>query len=128
MQRDGFACIACHATDKTLNVHHAAYVRGRKPWDYPDSQLHTLCEDCHADEHGRGPAAIRAAVEVAKLAEAEQLRRDHPDIVDLLELEWALGELIPLLPFEKVGAALRRRCEIRQEVRRRGFAAWKVRV
>jgi hypothetical protein len=47
MQRDDFACRECGATEKTLNVHHTVYIKGRKPWEYEDSQLRTLCQDCH---------------------------------------------------------------------------------
>lgn len=47
MQRDGFRCLICGATDKTLNVHHLLYQR-RDPWDYPEHLYQTLCEDCHA--------------------------------------------------------------------------------
>lgn len=48
MERDEFACQDCDARDKTLNVHHTYYAKGRKPWEYEDDSLRTLCEDCHA--------------------------------------------------------------------------------
>ena len=35
---------------KTLNVHHRGYLPGRKPWEYHDQCLVTLCETCHAEE------------------------------------------------------------------------------
>jgi 5-methylcytosine-specific restriction endonuclease McrA len=41
MERDGFACKACLAEDKTLNVHHKFYRRGAKPWEYDESSLIT---------------------------------------------------------------------------------------
>lgn len=47
MQRDDFACCECHATHKTLNVHHRFYLRGLSPWEYKPEWLQTLCEDCH---------------------------------------------------------------------------------
>jgi DNA-binding transcriptional ArsR family regulator len=50
-ERDGWACQRCHATDHTLNVHHTYYARGKKPWEYPDTALLTLCEACHRKEH-----------------------------------------------------------------------------
>lgn len=34
-----------------LNVHHNYYTRGKKPWEYPDDALVTLCEDCHKKRH-----------------------------------------------------------------------------
>ncbi len=47
MQRDDFACLLCQSEDKTLAVHHRAYLRGREPWDYPADALVTLCDECH---------------------------------------------------------------------------------
>ena len=47
LNRDGFACNICGGTEDTLHVHHAFYSKGKDPWDYPDSILTTLCEDCH---------------------------------------------------------------------------------
>jgi len=50
LQRDGWACHGCDATTRTLHVHHKYYRANSEPWDYPDSALVTLCEDCHAVE------------------------------------------------------------------------------
>lgn len=47
MQRDNFTCQCCGETEKTLNVHHKTYKRGRDPWDYTEKCLVTLCEFCH---------------------------------------------------------------------------------
>lgn len=47
MERAGFQCEECRAADKTLNVHHTHYVKGRKPWEYQNTDLRCLCEDCH---------------------------------------------------------------------------------
>ena len=49
-RRDGFRCRRCGAKKK-LNVHHRWYVYGRKPWQYPDRCLVTLCEHCHNHVH-----------------------------------------------------------------------------
>lgn len=46
-----WACQCCLDTTKTLHVHHIRYIKGRKPWEYSDSELRVLCKDCHADEH-----------------------------------------------------------------------------
>jgi len=35
MQLAGFKCERCRSSDDTLNVHHAYYERGKKPWEYP---------------------------------------------------------------------------------------------
>jgi hypothetical protein len=47
MERDEFKCRMCHRSDVTLNVHHAYYERGKKPWEYDDDILFTFCEECH---------------------------------------------------------------------------------
>lgn len=47
MERDGFKCRHCRSTEKTLNVHHRIYRKGKMPWDYEDDVFVTLCEDCH---------------------------------------------------------------------------------
>lgn len=46
MERDEFKCRDCYCEDKTLNVHHCAYVRGN-PLDAPEDVLLTLCQDCY---------------------------------------------------------------------------------
>jgi HNH endonuclease len=46
-QRDGWTCQECGATDRTLNVHHRRYQRGKAPWEAEDQNLVTLCELCH---------------------------------------------------------------------------------
>lgn len=48
MERDGFKCRRCGEKTKTLHVHHVAYLRGKAPWEHPDTGMLTLCEGCHA--------------------------------------------------------------------------------
>lgn len=55
MARDGWCCRRCASGTKTLNVHHRHYLRGAAPWEYPNDALETVCEDCHAAEHGKSP-------------------------------------------------------------------------
>lgn len=57
MERDGFACLRCGATDRTLNVHHVRY--HEHLWDTPAEWLQTLCEPCHRrfGAHPRGGVA-----------------------------------------------------------------------
>lgn len=47
MQRDNFTCIKCKDTETTLHIHHKSYEYNKKPWEYEDDNLITLCEDCH---------------------------------------------------------------------------------
>lgn len=51
MERDRFRCADCGDTETTLNVHHAYYTKGAKPWEYPDDSLRCLCERCHVIRH-----------------------------------------------------------------------------
>lgn len=51
MSRDGFKCKVCLDEDSTLNVHHNHYQDGKKPWEYEDNTLSTLCEKCHKAIH-----------------------------------------------------------------------------
>jgi hypothetical protein len=36
---------------RNLNVHHTYYQSGKKPWEYPDESLITLCNPCHRKTH-----------------------------------------------------------------------------
>lgn len=49
LERGGFTCLCCGATDKKLEVHHAYYISGREPWNYPDAALVCVCSDCHKE-------------------------------------------------------------------------------
>lgn len=53
MQRDEFTCQNCFDSGCTLHVHHKHYVKGRKPWEYLDHELVTLCDRCHDVAHER---------------------------------------------------------------------------
>jgi len=60
MKRDKWMCKKCGDDETTLNVHHLNYINGKDPWDYPNSELITLCEDCHK--------------------QIESLKKDNPDM------------------------------------------------
>lgn len=47
MNRDKWRCSLCWNKERTLHVHHLKYIKGKKPWEYPNDYLMTLCEDCH---------------------------------------------------------------------------------
>lgn len=50
MERDEFMCQVCADNTQTLNIHHKYYIQDKAPWEYPDSLLITLCEDCHRSQ------------------------------------------------------------------------------
>ena len=51
LEISNFECDHCGSKEKQLHVHHKAYVKGRKIWEYGDTELKVLCEDCHARSH-----------------------------------------------------------------------------
>ena len=60
MSRDDWACQVCGDKEDTLHVHHRYYLKGRKPWEYPDEALVTLCAACHEEETEQRPAVETA--------------------------------------------------------------------
>ena len=50
MQRDNFTCQHCGCEGRELQVHHKIYHKDAKPWEYDDSELITLCDQCHEAE------------------------------------------------------------------------------
>lgn len=58
MQRDEFACSVCYNSESMLHVHHKRYIKGRKPWEYDDHELITVCANCHEQIH-----ATKAAID-----------------------------------------------------------------
>ena len=53
LSRDNFVCSKCLSDnfESQLEVHHIAYQKNKKAWEYPDYFLVTLCRDCHQKEH-----------------------------------------------------------------------------
>lgn len=50
LQRDGFQCQFGYGNcppETELHIHHRRYIRGKDPWDYHESDLVTVCADCH---------------------------------------------------------------------------------
>ena len=47
MQRDNFTCQFCGCKDRTLHIHHKVYQKGKKPWEYENKDLITLCDKCN---------------------------------------------------------------------------------
>ena len=47
MVKDNFQCQCCFDRETTLVVHHKSYNKDKKPWEYENNDLITLCENCH---------------------------------------------------------------------------------
>jgi len=50
LSRDDFKCRFCGDQLSELHVHHLIYLPDKKPWEYEDQYLVTLCHVCHLDE------------------------------------------------------------------------------
>ena len=49
-KRDNYTCQKC-GSHKHLQVHHKKYIKGRLAWEYDESNLVTLCSECHKKIH-----------------------------------------------------------------------------
>jgi hypothetical protein len=52
LNRDEWICQYCFADERTLHVHHKYYIYNKKPWEYDNNVLITLCDSCHSAEGG----------------------------------------------------------------------------
>lgn len=86
LERDGWKCLACGETKKTLHVHHMRYLTGVDPWDTNNDDLVTLCEECHeAESFGRRELTNR-------LVEALEIQHFFVnDIENLTNFIWSLS-------------------------------------
>jgi len=64
LERHDWSCLACGCNDRALHVHHIAYADN--PWESPDEDLMTLCEECHSalGPHPHGGCYFSAVPEV----------------------------------------------------------------
>ena len=63
LERDEYSCRVCGTKEITLHVHHTDYIKGRKPWEYPDEMLITLCEKHHKALHDGEAVLISEVIE-----------------------------------------------------------------
>ena len=50
-ERDEWHCRCCKSTNIALNAHHLYYEKGKKPWEYDNEAIVTLCQKCHEIIH-----------------------------------------------------------------------------
>lgn len=94
LERDNFECINCNDKNKTLHVNHLYYLKEKKPWEYPDGILFTLCEDCHTNFTFYGNTNIESFF--------ESLFKVGFCLPDLIELSIFIYEIKSLMEKENV--------------------------
>ena len=72
LQQYGFSCQECGAEEQELHVHHKRYYAGREPWEYKDTEMMVLCNDCHQQLHD---AKENLLTEIGELSSAENINR-----------------------------------------------------
>jgi hypothetical protein len=110
LERDEFRCTSCKSEDKQLHVHHKEYIKGRSVWDYDNSYLITLCDECHELIHQNAKMEVwcspdeplrRARIETAVLQiEAAGIAHKIESINDhkgLLTVEWQIMPTVECL-------------------------------
>lgn len=80
LERDGWKCQSCNATDKNLQVHHLVYGR-KEPWEYPDGCYQTLCEECHSVRQEFSDKASNAVKMALRNVATEKLQYFLDDII-----------------------------------------------
>jgi len=70
LDRDDWTCQECGNKEDQLQVHHLHYEDDLDPWEYDESQLITLCKECHGLKH-KNPADNKFAQYPAKLINSQ---------------------------------------------------------
>ena len=103
-ERDKWKCTRCNGTESQLHAHHKQYHAGRKPWEYLDSDIVTLCEHCHRQTHAfdRFPGVVIPWIDYDENNPAFEIyywtgryaRKDHPNLADQWDCENKRGDLM----------------------------------
>ena len=76
LKRDGFKCTVCGSLDK-LTVHHTYYRTGKRPWQYPNDALLTLCDKCHYDFHCTNETPIKGKQKSKHKGKKYKVKKDR---------------------------------------------------
>ena len=96
-ERDEWFCRKCGDDKATLAVHHLFYRPNTDPWDYPNEDLLTLCEECHSEEYEGRPEAERVL-----LNELKSDRYFHADIINIAYIFAMINKINPPFPNEVI--------------------------
>lgn len=87
----------------SLEVHHRYYVRGRKPWEYPDVAFLCLCRTCH-EERTLLDDVLRVAVGLLKKNDQERIlimaKTMLQDLGTKMSYDAIEGYIAPRNPYE----------------------------
>ena len=75
LSASNFSCSRCFSKDKELHVHHPAYRKGVKIWDYEYHELYCLCSDCHKIAHVIDDAIKEAILALANIGDITNMTR-----------------------------------------------------
>ncbi len=68
LERDNWACQKCGDDKSQLQVHHRRYVYGNKVWEYHETDLITLCNECHETEKELMKEVMNQFLETLKIS------------------------------------------------------------
>lgn len=92
----GFKCEECGNEEQQLHVHHRAYIKNRKAWEYDNDIYQVLCSNCHEKVHQKKVVEVRENIpdiyrQILKLIDDWQ--SIDPDIAN--NLKFILQDLLP---------------------------------
>lgn len=87
LKRDNFVCQKCHSKSEKLHVHHKIYIKSRKPWQYNDKDLITLCDTCHSWVHGTENVKVYSK-DKKEIIQKESIKKE----VDIPKMEEMLSK------------------------------------
>lgn len=93
MERDSFTCQCCETKEKNLQIHHVYYLPNKKPWEYDNESLITLCCDCHDEITARTPRYMMKSKTPSLMmvnTHLLDLSDDDTDFPIVVELAWSL--------------------------------------
>lgn len=76
LKRDGYKCTVC-GSDLKLTVHHTYYKTGKRPWQYPNESLLTLCDKCHYDFHCTNETPVKGKHKNKSKVKKDKIRKNR---------------------------------------------------
>jgi hypothetical protein len=89
LERDNFKCRMCGDDESQLQVHHVIYMKDAHVWEYNNSLLLTLCNQCHeieTKEKGITMSSFRFLIDLCNLCDKSisEVSYIYPKIYDMV--------------------------------------------